>query len=58
MQPQRHRQEKCVRLGGQRFLKFLEVKNDCLVRIYSSNNVCFIRVATLLILVLGHYHLS
>ena len=31
---------RCVRLGGTDFLKFYEIEDDCLIRVYTSNNDC------------------
>ena len=43
-QPFPHRWGKVCYNRRQRFLKFLEVKNDYLIRVSSSNNECFIGV--------------
>ena len=33
---------RCVTMGGKGYLKFLEVKNDCLIRVSLSNNGCLL----------------
>ena len=34
---------RCVRLGGTDFLKFYEIEDDCLIRVYTSNNDCLLK---------------
>ena len=34
---------RCVRLGGTDFLKFYEIEDDCLIRVYTSNNDCLLQ---------------
>ena len=47
-----HRREKVCHTGGSKVFIFLKLKtDDCLVKVYSSNNDRFIRVYC-------HYHLS